>query len=118
MRTSCSSIRARITVKGDRLTVDWRGTAPQFLNRAFNAPLGAAKCGISQAILGFFWPDLPRGISVMNPVEVLTDEGSALDPGFDAPLGQSLQGVVHGVFRDAGAAGEAALLVHGEVLDR
>jgi acetone carboxylase alpha subunit len=81
-----------VTVKGDRLIVDWRGTAPQFLNRAFNAPLGAAKCGISQAILGFFWPDLPRGISVMNPVEVLTDEGSALDPGFDAPLGQSLQG--------------------------
>jgi N-methylhydantoinase B/oxoprolinase/acetone carboxylase alpha subunit len=81
-----------VTVKGDTLTVDWRGTAPQFLNRAFNAPLGAAKCGISQAILGFFWPDLPRGISVMNPVEVLTDEGSALDPGFDAPLGQSLQG--------------------------
>jgi acetone carboxylase alpha subunit len=81
-----------VTVKGDRFTVDWRGTAPQFLNRAFNAPLGAAKCGISQAILGFFWPDLPRGISVMNPVEVLTDEGSALDPGFDAPLGQSLQG--------------------------
>jgi acetone carboxylase, alpha subunit len=81
-----------VAVKGDTLTVDWRGTAPQFLNRAFNAPLGAAKCGISQAILGFFWPDLPRGISVMNPVEVLTDEGSALDPGFDAPLGQSLQG--------------------------
>jgi N-methylhydantoinase B/oxoprolinase/acetone carboxylase alpha subunit len=81
-----------ITVKGDRMTVDWRGTAPQFLNRAFNAPLGAAKCGISQAILGFFWPDLPRGISVMNPVEVLTDEGSTTDPGFDAPLGQSLQG--------------------------
>ena len=81
-----------ITVEGDRMIVDWRGTAPQFLNRAFNATLGAAKCGISQAILGFFWPDLPRGISVMNPIEVLTDQGSALDPGFDAPLGQSLQG--------------------------
>jgi|SoiMethySBSTD1v2_1073268.scaffolds.fasta_scaffold39429_4 N-methylhydantoinase B/oxoprolinase/acetone carboxylase alpha subunit len=81
-----------ITVSGDRLVIDWRGTAPQFLNRAFNATLGAAKCGPSQALLGFFWPDLPRGISVMNPVEVVTDPGSALDPGFDAPLGQSLQG--------------------------
>jgi acetone carboxylase, alpha subunit len=85
-----------ITVKGDRLIIDWRGTAPQFLNRAFNATLGAAKCGMSQAILGFFWPDLPRGISVMNPIEVLTDEGSAVDPGFDAPLGQSLQGTFMG----------------------
>lgn len=81
-----------ITIAGDRMIIDWRGTAPQFLNRAHNTPLGAAKCGMNQAILGFFWPDLPRGISVMNPIEVLTDQGSAVDPGFDAPLGQSLQG--------------------------
>lgn len=81
-----------ITVKGDEMVIDLRGTTPQFLNRAFNTTLGAAKCGISQAILGFLWPDLPRGISVMNPIEFITDEGSAIDPGFDAPLGQSLQG--------------------------
>jgi N-methylhydantoinase B/oxoprolinase/acetone carboxylase alpha subunit len=47
---------------------------------------------MNQAFLGFFWPDLPRGISVMNPIEVLTDEGSCVNPGNDAPLGQSLQG--------------------------
>jgi acetone carboxylase, alpha subunit len=81
-----------MTVKGDELTIDWRGAAPQFLNRAFNATLGTAKCGLGQALLGFFWPDLPRGISVMNPMEVLTDEGSCINPGLDAPLGQSLQG--------------------------
>ncbi len=80
-----------ITVKGDQLTIDWRGTSPQILNRAFNSPLGSSKCAMSQAVLGFFWPDLPRGISVLNPIEVLTDEGSAVDPGFDAPVGQSLQ---------------------------
>ena len=80
-----------ITVKGDELTIDWSGAAPQFLNRAFNATLGTAKCGLGQALLGFFWPDLPRGISVMNPIEVLTDEGSCVNPGLDAPLGQSLQ---------------------------
>jgi N-methylhydantoinase B/oxoprolinase/acetone carboxylase alpha subunit len=82
-----------ITVKGDELTVDWRGAAPQFMNRAFNSTLGSSKCGMNQAFLGFFWPDLPRGISMMNPIEVLTDEGSCVNPGFDAPLGQSLQGV-------------------------
>jgi len=82
-----------ITVKGDELTVDWRGAAPQIMNRAFNATLGSAKCGMNQAFLGFFWPDLPRGISVMNPIEVLTDPGSCIDPGIDAPLGQSLQGI-------------------------
>ena len=104
-----------ITVKGDELTVDWRGAAPQFLNRAFNATLGTAKCGLGQAMLGFFWPDLPRGISVMNPIEVLTDEGSCIDPGLEAPLGQSLQGafktfgVVQALLR------QDAVLVPGEV---
>src|SRR6185437_11700028 len=65
-----------ITVQGDELIVDWRGAAPQIMNRAFNATLGTAKCGLNQAFLGFFWPDLPRGISMMNPIEVITDEGS------------------------------------------
>ena len=82
-----------ITVKGDELTVDWRGAAPQIMNRAFNSTLGSSKCGMNQAFLGFFWPDLPRGISVMNPIEVLSDEGSCVNPGNDAPLGQSLQSV-------------------------
>ena len=82
-----------ITVKGDELTIDWRGAAPQIMNRAFNSTLGSSKCGMNQAFLGFFWPDLPRGISVMNPIEVLTDEGSCVNPGVDAPLGQSLQGI-------------------------
>jgi len=81
-----------ITVRGDEMTIDWRGAAPQIMNRAFNTTLASGKCGMNQAFLGFFWPDLPRGISVMNPIEVLSDEGSCVDPGFDAPLGQSLQG--------------------------
>ncbi len=68
-------------------------SAPQIMNRAFNSTLGSSKCGMNQAFLGFFWPDLPRGISVMNPIEVLTDEGSCVNPGADAPLGQSLQGI-------------------------
>ncbi len=81
-----------ITIRGDQMIIDWRGAAPQFLNRAFNSTLGTSKCGMNQGILAFLWPDLPRGISVMNSIEVLTDTGSCLDPTDDAPLGQSLQG--------------------------
>ena len=32
-----------ITVKGDELTVDWRGAAPQIMNRAFNSTLGSVQ---------------------------------------------------------------------------
>ena len=81
-----------ITVKGEEIIIDWRGAAPQFLNRAFNSTLATSKCGMNQGILAFLWPDLPRGISVMNSLEVLTDHGSCLDPTDDAPIGQSLQG--------------------------
>src|SRR4029077_3520760 len=35
---------------------------------------------------------LAPGVSVMNPMEVLSEEGSCVNPGLDAPLGQSLQG--------------------------
>ena len=83
-----------ITVKGEEITIDWRGAAPQFLNRAFNSTLATSKCGMNQGILAFLWPDLPRGISVMNSLEVLTDHGSCLDPTDDAPIGQSLQGAM------------------------
>lgn len=82
-----------ITIRGETMTIDWRGAAPQFLNRAFNATLASAKCGMNQAILGFLWPDLPRGISIMNSIDVLTDRGSCIDPTDEAPLGQSLQGI-------------------------
>ncbi|CCH78285.1 putative 5-oxoprolinase [Nostocoides japonicum T1-X7] len=82
-----------ITIRGDDMTIDWRGSAPQFLNRAFNANLGSAKCGMNQGILGFLWPDLPRGISIMNSIEVLTHPGSCVDPSDEAPVGQSLQSI-------------------------
>ena len=81
-----------ITVRGENMTIDWRGAAPQFLNRAFNTTLASGKCGMNQALLGFLWPDLPRGISIMNSIDVLTDQGSCVHPTDDAPLGQSLQG--------------------------
>jgi acetone carboxylase, alpha subunit len=80
-----------VTIKGDEITVDWRGAAPQLLNRAVNSTLATSKTGLPQSLLGFLWPDLPRSISVLNNIEVLTHEGSNIDPGFDAPLGQSLQ---------------------------
>ena len=104
-----------ITVKDDELTVDWRGAAPQIMNRAFNATLGSAKCGMNQAFLGFFWPDLPRGISVMNPIEVLTDPGSCIDPGLDAPLGQSLQGIFKTFGVTQIAVRQDAVLLPGQV---
>ena len=49
-----------------------------------------------QAILAFWWPDLPRCTSAMSPIEIISDEHTWADAGYDAPMGQSLQASFRG----------------------
>lgn len=86
----------KITVKGDRLIVDLTGTGPEILNRAINSPLGSTKAFMTQAILSYWWPDLPRSTGALSPIEVISEEHSWADAGYDAPVGQSLQGSFRG----------------------
>ncbi|WP_327371014.1 hydantoinase B/oxoprolinase family protein [Streptomyces sp. NBC_01217] len=86
----------KVTVKGDRMTVDLRGTGPEILNRAINSPLCSVKSMFMQAILAFWWPDLPRCTSAMSPIEIISDEHTWADAGYDAPMGQSLQASFRG----------------------
>ena len=82
---------AKVTVKGDRLIVDLRGTGPEIINRAINSPLASTKAFLSQAILSYWWPDLPRSTGALSPIEVISDEGTWADCSYDAPTGQNLQ---------------------------
>lgn len=86
----------KITIKGDQMTVDLRGTGPEILNRAINSPLCSTKSMMTQAILAFWWPDLPRCTSAMSPIEIISDEHTWADAGYDAPMGQSLQASFRG----------------------
>ncbi|HEY8820340.1 MAG TPA: hydantoinase B/oxoprolinase family protein, partial [Dermatophilaceae bacterium] len=81
----------KITIKGDRVIVDLTGTGPEILNRAINSPLASTKSFMAQAILSYWWPDLPRSTGALSPFEVITEEHSWADAGYDAPVGQSLQ---------------------------
>ncbi|MDH6236103.1 hydantoinase B/oxoprolinase family protein [Cryobacterium sp. CG_9.6] len=86
----------KITIKGERLIVDLTGTGPEILNRAINSPLASTKSFMAQAILSYWWPDLPRSTGAMSPIEVITEEHSWADAGYDAPVGQSLQASFRG----------------------
>ena len=86
----------KVTVKSDKMTVDLRGTGPEILNRAINSPLCSVKSMFMQAILAFWWPDLPRCTSAMSPIEIISDEHTWADAGYDAPMGQSLQASFRG----------------------
>ncbi|MGV9713966.1 hydantoinase B/oxoprolinase family protein [Gordonia sp. NPDC003424] len=89
-------VACKITVKGDHMTVDLRGTGPEILNRAINSPLCSVKSMMMQAILAFWWPDLPRCTAAMSCIEIISDEGTWADASYDAPMGQSLQASFRG----------------------
>ena len=52
---------AKLTKTGDRLIFDFRGSSPEFTNRATNTVLAGLKGMIAQMFLCYVWPDLPRG---------------------------------------------------------
>ncbi|WP_290183427.1 hydantoinase B/oxoprolinase family protein [Corynebacterium auriscanis] len=85
-----------ITVKGDRLIVDLRGTGPEILNRAINSPYASTKAFMAQAILSYWWPDLPRSTGALSPIEIISEEGTWADCSYDAPTGQNLQASFRG----------------------
>ncbi len=76
--------------RDDRLILDFRGSAPEFLNRANNTVLASAKGMLAQEFLTFVWPDLPRNQAVFEPMTVITDRRSSLNCSPEAPNAQSM----------------------------
>lgn len=79
-----------LTVKGDRLICDFRGSAPQFLNRAINTNIASFKAALVTGFLQSIWPDLPHTMAVLSPIEILSDPGSIIDAEHEAPQSMSL----------------------------
>src|SRR5262249_37650739 len=67
--TAMQKFGLAITVKGERMTLDFRGTAPQFLNRAVNTNLASFKAALCTGLLQNIWPDLPHSMAVLSPIE-------------------------------------------------
>ncbi|MBU0600896.1 MAG: hydantoinase B/oxoprolinase family protein [Gammaproteobacteria bacterium] len=91
LRENCLvKICLEMTKKDDGLTLDFRGSSPEFLNRANNTVLASAKGMLAQEFLTFVWPDLPRNQAVFEPMTVITDAGSVLNCSPGAPNAQSM----------------------------
>ena len=91
LRENCLiRIRCELTKQDDELIIDFRGSSPEFVNRANNTILASAKGMLAQEFLSFVWPDLPRNQAVFAPMTVITDERSALNCSPDAPNAQSM----------------------------
>ena len=79
-----------ITVKGDEMTIDLRGSAPEFMNRSINCAFASIKSALACSFLTFIWPDLPHNMAMFAPVKILSDRNSIVDPSNDAPNAMSL----------------------------
>jgi N-methylhydantoinase B/oxoprolinase/acetone carboxylase alpha subunit len=83
-------IACAITVKGDRLIMDFRGSAPQFLNRSVNTNIASFKAALCTGLLQNIWPDLPHTMAVLSPIEIITDRNSIMDAEGEMPQAMSL----------------------------
>ena len=94
LRENCViKVNMAVTKKGDRLIFDFRGSAPEFTNRANNTILAGAKGMLAQMFLCYVWPDLPRSQAAFAPIEVVTDPHSIMDCSYSAPNSQSLMSI-------------------------
>lgn len=97
LRENCiAKVNLKVTKTGDRLILDFRGSAPEFTNRPTNTVLAGLKGMISQLFMCYIWPDLPRGQAAFAPIEVIADPYSILNSSYDTPNSQSLMSIFTG----------------------
>src|SRR5260370_40696115 len=73
-------ISLAITVKGDRLILDFRGSAPQFMNRSVNTNIASFKAALVTGLLQHLLTDLPHTMEALAPLELINDRSSIMDP--------------------------------------
>jgi N-methylhydantoinase B len=79
------AIRAALEIKGDRLTIDFTGTAPATAGPVNIAlPTAVACCYVA---IKHIFPDLPANAGVMRPIDVIVPDKSLLAAEFPAPVG-------------------------------
>lgn len=79
-------IAVRVTVAGDKLTIDFSGTSRQVAG-AINAPVAMARSASFCAARCLAGPDLPNCEGYMRAIDVRVPEGTVLNPTMPAACG-------------------------------
>jgi N-methylhydantoinase B len=72
------ALRVVATISGERLSLDFAGTAPQ-VEGNLNCPLSVTKSAAFFAVRALTDPDAPPSAGAFRPIEVLAPEGSLLN---------------------------------------
>ena len=99
-------IKVALEIKGDRMVLDFEGTAPRCAGPV-NIALPTAVATAYVAIKHIF-PALPANAGVMRPIEVRIPEGSLLAAEFPAPVGGYTETILRMIDVIFAAAGQAA----------
>ena len=79
-------VKAKVTVKGDSIEIDFAGTAPQ-VRRNLNAPFAATISAALSCVKGVLTsPDIPFNAGAARPITVKAPKGSLLNPHHPAPV--------------------------------
>lgn len=83
---------ATVRVRGDAMTVDLTGTAPQVADKPINMPLvGTVDCAIwltvrSILLDSVIFGHIPQNSGLTRPIEIVAPEGTLANPTFPAPV--------------------------------
>ena len=81
-----------ITVKGDELTVDFTGTAPQLPDKPINMPLeGTVDCAVWLTLRSILldsvtYGNIPQNSGLTRPIRIVAPEGTITNPTFPSPV--------------------------------
>ncbi len=78
-------IRVKLTVKADRLRVDFTGSAPQ-TRGSVNAVESIARTAAYYAVRCLVPYDIPNNVGCMDPIEVIAPEGTVVNSVFPAAV--------------------------------
>ncbi|MEM9186129.1 MAG: hydantoinase B/oxoprolinase family protein [Planctomycetota bacterium] len=81
-------IRVAVTIAGDGLTADFRGSSPQ-VRGPLNCRDSAVKSCVYYAAKAVIDPDLPVSSGAYRPIHVVAEEGSVLHARFPAAIGNA-----------------------------
>ena len=84
-------VNLNFTVKGDKVVLDCRGSAPELYNRPINCLYCSVTLAVAIAMAHHIWPDLPCAQAVIDQFEFMTDSKSLMDSSPEVPVALSMQ---------------------------
>ncbi len=106
VETSDIAIKLEITISGDDIHFDFRGTAPQVAGN-INVTLNATQAAVCYTLIALLDPDAPNNQGVLDLPRITVEKGTLLDAVFPAPVAarantcQRIIDVILGALADA-----------------